>query len=55
MPATAIGAWFDAGADSVALVLPPGRPEAELSELVDVAAGVVSASSRTLPLAAVST
>jgi alkanesulfonate monooxygenase SsuD/methylene tetrahydromethanopterin reductase-like flavin-dependent oxidoreductase (luciferase family) len=51
----AIGAWFDAGADSVALVLPPGRPEAELSELVDVAAGIVSAYSPTLPLAAATT
>jgi alkanesulfonate monooxygenase SsuD/methylene tetrahydromethanopterin reductase-like flavin-dependent oxidoreductase (luciferase family) len=51
----AIGAWFDAGVDSVALVLPPGRPEAELSELLDVAAGIVSAYSPTVALAAVRT
>jgi alkanesulfonate monooxygenase SsuD/methylene tetrahydromethanopterin reductase-like flavin-dependent oxidoreductase (luciferase family) len=53
--AEAIGAWFDAGVDSIALVLPPGRPEAELSELVDVAAGAVSAYSRPRPLAALRT
>ena len=34
----AIGAWFAAGADSVQLVLPPGRPEEELAEIVEVAA-----------------
>ncbi len=39
----AIAAWFAAGADSVDLVLPPGRPEEELAEIVAVAAGVVSA------------
>jgi alkanesulfonate monooxygenase SsuD/methylene tetrahydromethanopterin reductase-like flavin-dependent oxidoreductase (luciferase family) len=49
----AIAAWFGAGADSVHLVLPPGRPEDELAEIVDVAAGVVSAYAPTLPLAAV--
>jgi alkanesulfonate monooxygenase SsuD/methylene tetrahydromethanopterin reductase-like flavin-dependent oxidoreductase (luciferase family) len=49
----AIAAWFDAGADSVHLVLPPGRPEDELAEIVDVAAGVVSAYAPTMPLAAV--
>jgi alkanesulfonate monooxygenase SsuD/methylene tetrahydromethanopterin reductase-like flavin-dependent oxidoreductase (luciferase family) len=38
----AIGAWFAAGADSLALVLPPGRPEEELAEIVEVAAGVVA-------------
>ena len=42
-PAEAIGAWFAAGADSLALVLPPGRPEEELAEIVEVAAGVVAA------------
>jgi alkanesulfonate monooxygenase SsuD/methylene tetrahydromethanopterin reductase-like flavin-dependent oxidoreductase (luciferase family) len=34
----AIGSWLDAGADSVSLVLPPGRPEAELTEILEVAA-----------------
>ncbi len=38
----AIVAWLAAGADSVHLVLPPGRPEDELAEIVEVAAGVVS-------------
>jgi alkanesulfonate monooxygenase SsuD/methylene tetrahydromethanopterin reductase-like flavin-dependent oxidoreductase (luciferase family) len=33
-----IAAWLDAGVDSVQMVLPPGRPEDELSEIVDVAA-----------------
>jgi alkanesulfonate monooxygenase SsuD/methylene tetrahydromethanopterin reductase-like flavin-dependent oxidoreductase (luciferase family) len=51
----AIAAWFDAGADSVQLVLPPGRPEKELAEPVDVAAGVVSAYAPTQALAAVTT
>jgi alkanesulfonate monooxygenase SsuD/methylene tetrahydromethanopterin reductase-like flavin-dependent oxidoreductase (luciferase family) len=32
-----IAAWLAAGADSVALVLPPGRQEEELAELLDVA------------------
>ena len=41
--AEAIGAWFAAGADSVHLVLPPGRPEEELVEIVEVVAGVASA------------
>jgi len=36
----AISSWFAAGADSVHLVLPPGRPEDELAEIVDVAAAV---------------
>jgi len=40
----AIGAWFDAGADVVDLVLPPGRPEEELFELVAVAGRVAGAS-----------
>ena len=40
--ATAIGAWFAAGADEVQLVLPPGRPEAELAEIVELAAAVPS-------------
>jgi alkanesulfonate monooxygenase SsuD/methylene tetrahydromethanopterin reductase-like flavin-dependent oxidoreductase (luciferase family) len=33
-----IDAWFAAGADSVQLVLPPGRPEDELASVVDAAA-----------------
>ena len=33
-----IAAWLAAGADSVQLVLPPGRPEAELAQIVEVAA-----------------
>ena len=36
--ATAIGAWFAAGVDSVQLVLPPGRPEDELANVIDVSA-----------------
>jgi alkanesulfonate monooxygenase SsuD/methylene tetrahydromethanopterin reductase-like flavin-dependent oxidoreductase (luciferase family) len=32
-----IAAWFAAGADDVNLVLPPGRPEEELIEFLDVA------------------
>ena len=36
--ASAIDAWFAAGADTVQLVLPPGRPEAELEQIIDVAA-----------------
>jgi alkanesulfonate monooxygenase SsuD/methylene tetrahydromethanopterin reductase-like flavin-dependent oxidoreductase (luciferase family) len=31
-------AWTDAGADAIALVLPPGRPQDELSAVVDAAA-----------------
>ncbi|HEY1358289.1 MAG TPA: LLM class flavin-dependent oxidoreductase [Thermoleophilaceae bacterium] len=38
----AIAAWLSAGADSVHLVLPPGRPEEELTEIVEVAAGVAA-------------
>jgi alkanesulfonate monooxygenase SsuD/methylene tetrahydromethanopterin reductase-like flavin-dependent oxidoreductase (luciferase family) len=39
-----IAAWFGAGADDVNLVLPPGRPEEELMEFLDVAsAGYVRA------------
>jgi alkanesulfonate monooxygenase SsuD/methylene tetrahydromethanopterin reductase-like flavin-dependent oxidoreductase (luciferase family) len=38
----AIAAWLAAGADSVHLVLPPGRPEDELTEIVEVAGGVAS-------------
>ena len=48
-----IAAWFDAGADSVNLVLPPGRPEEELAEIVKVAAGV-SANAAVLPQATTS-
>jgi alkanesulfonate monooxygenase SsuD/methylene tetrahydromethanopterin reductase-like flavin-dependent oxidoreductase (luciferase family) len=39
----AIGAWFAAGADNLSLVLPPGRPEAELTEILEVAADAVAA------------
>lgn len=39
----AIAAWSAAGADSVHLVLPPGRPQEELAEVIDVAAAVSSA------------
>jgi alkanesulfonate monooxygenase SsuD/methylene tetrahydromethanopterin reductase-like flavin-dependent oxidoreductase (luciferase family) len=38
--------WFAAGADSVTLVLPPGRPERELAEIVEVAAGAVATYAR---------
>src|SRR3954451_19535902 len=41
----AIGEWLAAGADSVSLVLAPGRPEEELLEIVEVAAGAVAAAS----------
>lgn len=41
--ADAIAAWFAAGADSVHLVFPPGRPEHELAEIVDVAAALPAA------------
>ncbi len=41
----AIAGWFAAGADTVQLVLPPGRPEDELAEIVDVAAGFQNVSS----------
>ena len=37
-----IGAWRAAGADRVNLVLPPGRPEEELAEIVDVAGRVAA-------------
>jgi alkanesulfonate monooxygenase SsuD/methylene tetrahydromethanopterin reductase-like flavin-dependent oxidoreductase (luciferase family) len=40
----AVASWFAAGADSVHLVLPPGRPEEELTEIVRVAAGVAATS-----------
>ena len=33
-----IAAWAAAGADSVGLVLPPGRPEDELAQIVEIAA-----------------
>jgi alkanesulfonate monooxygenase SsuD/methylene tetrahydromethanopterin reductase-like flavin-dependent oxidoreductase (luciferase family) len=42
----AIAVWFAAGADSVHLVLPPGRPERELAEIVEVAAGAVATYAR---------
>jgi alkanesulfonate monooxygenase SsuD/methylene tetrahydromethanopterin reductase-like flavin-dependent oxidoreductase (luciferase family) len=49
-----IDAWFAAGADSVQLVLPPGRPVDELSEIVNVAAGVAAARAEGLAVAAAS-
>jgi alkanesulfonate monooxygenase SsuD/methylene tetrahydromethanopterin reductase-like flavin-dependent oxidoreductase (luciferase family) len=39
----ALAVWIAAGADSIHLVLPPGRPEEELAEIVEVAASVVAA------------
>ena len=33
-----MAAWFAAGGDDVNLVLPPGHPEEELQEFLDVAA-----------------
>ena len=48
----AIASWFAAGADEVQLVLPPGRSEEELAEIVDVAAGVSAYSARSLSSAA---
>jgi alkanesulfonate monooxygenase SsuD/methylene tetrahydromethanopterin reductase-like flavin-dependent oxidoreductase (luciferase family) len=47
-----VAAWFAGGADSMQLVLPPGRPEDELTEILDVAAGVASAKPPALPVAA---
>ena len=38
-----MAAWFAAGADSLSLVLPPGYPEEELAEFLDVAARAVPA------------
>jgi alkanesulfonate monooxygenase SsuD/methylene tetrahydromethanopterin reductase-like flavin-dependent oxidoreductase (luciferase family) len=35
-----IAAWFAAGADNLNLVLPPGHPEEELAEMLDVASSV---------------
>jgi alkanesulfonate monooxygenase SsuD/methylene tetrahydromethanopterin reductase-like flavin-dependent oxidoreductase (luciferase family) len=40
--ARSVDAWFAAGADRVQLVLPPGRPEAELAEIVDAAAAALA-------------
>ena len=47
----AVAAWFAAGADRLQLVLPPGRPEDELAEIVAVAARVASANGSGLRLA----
>ncbi len=44
--ATAIGAWFASGADSLHVALPPGHPEEELSELLDVLARAVQPAPR---------
>jgi alkanesulfonate monooxygenase SsuD/methylene tetrahydromethanopterin reductase-like flavin-dependent oxidoreductase (luciferase family) len=41
-----IAAWLAAGADSVQLVLPPGRPEDELAAIVEVAAAAELAARR---------
>jgi alkanesulfonate monooxygenase SsuD/methylene tetrahydromethanopterin reductase-like flavin-dependent oxidoreductase (luciferase family) len=38
-----IAAWFAAGADNLSLVLPPGHPEEELAEMLDVASRAESA------------
>jgi len=51
----AIAAWSRAGADSVHLVLPPGRPEEELAEIVAVAAGVVAAEGPGRPVSGLDT
>jgi len=42
----AIEKWFDAGADSVNLVLPPNRPEHELTEVLNAAASRVATTVR---------
>jgi alkanesulfonate monooxygenase SsuD/methylene tetrahydromethanopterin reductase-like flavin-dependent oxidoreductase (luciferase family) len=42
---SAIEAWFDAGVDSVQLVLPPGRPEDELANVIDVSARAAASTS----------
>lgn len=39
----AIAAWFAAGADNLNLVLPPGHPEEELEEFLDVARAATAA------------
>ena len=43
--ATTIDAWIAAGADRVHLVLPPGRPEEELAEIIDTAARIAASRS----------
>jgi alkanesulfonate monooxygenase SsuD/methylene tetrahydromethanopterin reductase-like flavin-dependent oxidoreductase (luciferase family) len=45
----AIAAWFAAGADTLNLALPPGRPEEELAEILDVVATALAATSSKLP------
>ncbi len=40
----AVAAWAATGVDTVGFVLPPGRPEEELAEIVRVAAGVATGS-----------
>jgi len=42
--AEAIDAWIAAGAESVHVVMPPGRPETELSDILEVAAHVAATS-----------
>jgi alkanesulfonate monooxygenase SsuD/methylene tetrahydromethanopterin reductase-like flavin-dependent oxidoreductase (luciferase family) len=40
--AAAIDAWFAAGADELQLVLPPGHPEEQLEEIIELAAAAPS-------------
>jgi alkanesulfonate monooxygenase SsuD/methylene tetrahydromethanopterin reductase-like flavin-dependent oxidoreductase (luciferase family) len=42
----AIGAWLGAGADSVNLVLPPNRPEEELTDVLNAVASPVATTAR---------
>jgi alkanesulfonate monooxygenase SsuD/methylene tetrahydromethanopterin reductase-like flavin-dependent oxidoreductase (luciferase family) len=42
----AVAAWFAAGADEVNLVLPPNRPEDELTEMLRAAARIGAATNR---------
>lgn len=41
-----LSSWSDAGADNVSLVLPPGRPEEELTLILEVVADAVSGGER---------
>ncbi len=44
--ATLIAGWLAAGADTLHLVLPPGRPEEQLAEILEVAAGAMTPAGR---------
>lgn len=44
-----IAAWFATGAENVNLVLPPGHPEEELEQLLDVVSDALPATATTLP------